>query len=404
MLDDKLLIKTKYQALAPHLNERSRRIFAAVEAKALGYGGVSMVSKITRISRRAIHVGLVEIADSHALPPERIRAAGGGRKSALVKNPALCKIIEDMVEPVSRGDPMSSLRWTCKSTRALSKELRKQGHQVCAGVVAKLLRGMNYSLQGNLKTQEGKQHPDRNAQFEHINAEATTEMRRGNPVISVDTKKKELVGNYKNAGKQWLPQGEPVQVQGHDFPDPKVPRAHPYGIYDLAKNRGWVNIGTSHDTASFAVASIRRWWRAQGRRLYPRARRLLITADAGGSNGSRIRLWKWELQRLADETRIPISVCHFPPGTSKWNKIEHRLFSFISQNWRGEPLVNYETIVKLISATKTSTGLRVACKLDKRSYRTGRKITAREMETVKLVRDTFHGDWNYTILPRRKPR
>jgi hypothetical protein len=385
-----------------HLNERSRRIFAAVEAQALGYGGVSLVSKITKVSRRAIHVGLREIDDRGALPPERIRAVGGGRKSAMTNDPELCKVIESLVEPVSRGDPMSALRWTCKSTRTLSAELGKQGHPACANVVAKCLRAMNYSLQGNHKTQEGKQHPDRNAQFEHINAEATRQMKAGNPVISVDTKKKELVGNYKNGGKQWLPKGEATEVNGHDFPDPKVPRAHPYGIYDLAKNLGWVNIGTSHDTASFAVASIRRWWRAQGRRLYPRAKHLLITADAGGSNGSRIRLWKWELQRLADETRIPISVSHFPPGTSKWNKIEHRLFSFISQNWRGEPLINYETIIRLIAATKTSTGLRVACKLDKRSYQKGRKITDEQMATVKMVRNKFHGDWNYTIFPRRK--
>lgn len=360
-----------------------------------------MVSKITKVSRRAIHVGLREITDADALTPERIRAVGGGRKSATTKYPKLRDQLESLVEPLTRGDPMSALRWTCKSTRMLSEELRGRGQPVCAGVVARLLREMDYSLQGNKKTQEGKQHPDRNAQFEHINAEATRRMRAGNPVISVDTKKKELIGNYKNNGKQWLPKGKAAQVNDHDFPDPKVPRAHPYGIYDLAKNLGWVNIGTSHDTASFAVASIRRWWRAQGRRIYPRAKHLLITADAGGSNGSRLRLWKWELQRLADETRIPISVCHFPPGTSKWNKIEHRLFSFISQNWRGEPLVNYETIIRLITATKTSTGLRVDCKLDKRSYRLGRKITDQQMATVKLERDQFHGDWNYTIRPRR---
>ncbi|MGK5090101.1 ISAzo13 family transposase [Bdellovibrionota bacterium FG-2] len=402
MADSARILKTKYKALAPHLNERSRRIFAAVEAQALGYGGVSLVAKITKVSRRAIHVGLREITSKDALTPERIRSPGGGRKQAATKDPALCKELESLVDPLTRGDPMSALRWTCKSTRTLSKELTKRWHPACAVVVAKILHEMDYSLQGNRKTQEGKAESDRNAQFEHINAAATLQIKAENPVISVDTKKKELIGNYKNGGKQWRPKGQALPVNGHDFPDPNVPRAHPYGIYDLAKNKGWVNIGTTHDTASFAVASIRRWWSAQGRKLYPKAKRLLITADAGGSNGARLRLWKWELQRLADETLIPISVCHFPPGTSKWNKIEHRLFSFISQNWQGEPLINYETIIRLISATKTSTGLRVSCKLDKRMYRTGRKVTDAQMATVKLERDKFHGDWNYTISPRRK--
>jgi len=397
--DSERLIRKKYKVLAPHLNERSRRLFAAVEAQALGYGGVSVVAKITKVSRRAIHVGLREIKDGSARSTDRIRSAGGGRKSAIEKDPELPKQLESLVDPLTRGDPMSSLRWTCKSTRNLSDELGKRGHVACPRLVSKLLHEMDYSLQGNRKTQEGKQHPDRNAQFEYINAEAGKQMRVGNPVISVDTKKKELVGNYKNAGTQWYHKGKAPQVNGHDFPDPKVPRAHPYGIYDLAKNTGWVNVGTSHDTASFAVASIRRWWSASGRKVYKKAKCLLITADAGGSNGWRLRLWKWELQRLADETGMPIKVCHFPPGTSKWNKIEHRLFSFITKNWRGEPLVNYETIVRLIAATKTSTGLRVNCRLDKRNFLPGKTLTDEQMATVRLERNKFHGEWNYTILP-----
>jgi len=398
------LIRKKYKILSPHLNERSRRLFAAVEAQALGYGGISTVARITKVSRRAIHVGLREITDGRGRFPQRIRSIGGGRKKATWKDPSLPKELESLVDPLTRGDPISALRWTCKSTRTLSDELGKRGHPACPRLVAKLLHEMRYSLQGNQKTQEGKQHPDRNAQFEHINAEATKQMRAHNPVISVDTKKKELIGNYKNGGEKWCRKGEAPKVNSHDFPDPEVPRAHPYGIYDLAKNTGWVNVGTSHDTASFAVASIRRWWCAQGRRLYPRAKCLMITADAGGSNGAKIRLWKWELQRLADKTKIPITVSHFPPGTSKWNKIEHRLFSFITKNWRGEPLINYETIVRLIAATRTSTGLRVSCKLDKRCYRPGRKITDEQMATIKLEHNRFHGDWNYTIIPHSSRR
>ncbi len=400
MQDSVRLIRQKYRVLAPHLNERSHRLFAAVEAQALGYGGISTVARITKVSRRAIHVGLREISGKKGLSSDHVRAAGGGRKKATEKDPRLSKVLESLVEPLTRGDPMSALRWTCKSTRTLSEELGKRGHPACERLVAKLLLEMDYSLQGNRKNQEGKQHPDRNAQFEHINAEAAKQMRAKNPVISVDTKKKELVGNYKNGGEKWCRKGEAPQVNNHDFPSPEVPRAHPYGIYDLARNTGWVNVGTSHDTASFAAASIRRWWCAQGRRLYPKARRLMITADAGGSNGARIRLWKWELQRLADKTGIPISVSHFPPGTSKWNKIEHRLFSFITKNWRGEPLINYETIIQLIAGTKTSTGLRVNCKLDKRSFHPGRIITDEQMASIRLVRNEFHGDWNYTISPR----
>ena len=368
----------------------------------LGYGGISLVARATTISRRAILVGLREISAGAVLPEGRIRKPGGGRKSAVHHQPDLPKKLESLVEPLTRGDPMSPLRWSCKSTRRLSRALKRLGYKASSRVVAVLLRGMGYSLQGNCKTVEGKQHPDRNAQFEHINACVTKEMRAAQPVISVDTKKKELIGNYVNRGKQWTRKGAAKKVNGHDFPDPSVPRAHPYGIYELQRNRGFVNVGTDHDTAAFAVASIRAWWRAQGGRAYPGAKRLLITADAGGSNGSRLRLWKWELQQLADDLAVPISVCHFPPGTSKWNKVEHRLFSFISSNWRGEPLVSYETVVNLISKTTTTTGLKVSCRLDLRKYQVGRKVSAQDWESIQLARNDFHGDWNYTIRPRRK--
>jgi hypothetical protein len=395
-------IRRKFRALACCLNEHTRRVWAATEASALGYGGISLVARATGISRRAILVGLREVEAGDILPPGRVRRPGGGRKSALHHQPDLREKLEGLVEPLTRGDPESPLRWTCKSTRRLSRELAALGYSASSRLVGVLLRGMDYSLQGNRKTLEGKPHPDRNAQFEHINARVAAEIRAAQPVISVDTKKKELVGNYVNRGKQWLPKGAAPRVNGHDFPDPSVPRAYPYGIYELTRNRGFVNVGTDHDTATFAVASIRGWWRAEGRSAYPAARRLLITADAGGSNGSRLRLWKWELQRLADEVRIPISVCHFPPGTSKWNKVEHRLFSFISSNWRGEPLADYETVVHLIAKTTTVTGLKVSCRLDRRRYPVGRKVRAEQWATIALIPDDFHGDWNYTIRPRRK--
>ena len=394
-------LRKKFRTLGAVFDERSRRLFAAVEARALGYGGVSLVSRVTGVSRRAIHAGFHEIRKRIKLPAGRIRQAGGGRKNALAKDPQLMEVLESLIEPRTRGDPQSTLRWTCKSTQNLSDELCRRGHRASDRLVASLLHRMGYSLQGNRKTQEGQQHPDRNAQFEHINQQASVEIQAGNPVISVDTKKKELIGNYKNAGEKWCRKGQAPQVQSHDFPQPSVPRAHPYGIYDLAKNTGWVNVGTSHDTAAFAVASIRGWWRSEGRGVYPRAQRLFITADAGGSNGSRLRLWKWELQRLANETNIPIAVSHFPPGTSKWNKIEHRLFSFITRNWKGEPLVDYQTIIRLIAGTKTATGLRVNCKLDKRFYPPGRRISDAEMATIQLTRNAFHGDWNYIVSPQR---
>jgi hypothetical protein len=395
-------IGVKFRALATRLDEHTRRVWAATEAGSIGYGGISLVARVTGISRRAILVGLREIKDGDILPKGRVRRPGGGRKSAVHHQPDLPERLEGLVEPLTRGDPMSPLRWTCKSTRRLSQELGKLGYSVSSRLVRVLLHGMGYSLQGNCKTIEGKQHPDRNAQFEYINTRVTAEMRAAQPVISVDTKKKELIGNYKNGGCEWHRKGDAPKVNGHDFPNPDVPRAHPYGVYDLAKNRGFVNVGTDHDTATFAVASIRKWWLAQGRGAYPEAKRLLITADAGGSNGSRLRLWKWELQRLADELSLPISVCHFPPGTSKWNKVEHRLFSFISTNWRGEPLADYATVVSLIAKTTTTTGLRVCCRLDRRRYPTGRKVSNEDWAKINLHRDDFHGDWNYTIRPRRK--
>lgn len=399
-MDKMLSIQKKYAVLASRLDERSRRLWAATEAEALGYGGVSLVMRATGISRRAINDANKEIASGISLPADRIRKPGGGRKAAVVHQPDLPQRLESLIDPLTRGDPESPLRWTVKSTRQLAEELKKKGLTTSHAHIATMLHEMNYSLQGNRKTLEGSQHPDRNAQFEYINDQVSIALRSGQPVISVDTKKKELVGNYANGGKQWLPQGNAVKVQGHDFPDPSVPRAYPYGVYDLGRNCGFVNVGTDHDTAAFAVESIRQWWRLAGRRCYPNARELLITADGGGSNSSRTWLWKWEIQRLSDKLKIPISVCHFPPGTSKWNKVEHRLFSFISGNWRGEPLVNYETVVNLISSTKTESGLRVKCRLDLGKYPTGNSLSSEEIDSIKLTRNKFHGDWNYTISPR----
>jgi transposase len=394
-------IRRKYAVLAGHLDERARRIWAATEADALGFGGISLVARATGISRRAIHCGLTELNAEETVAPDRIRKPGGGRKPIVHHQPDFPDQLERLVEPLTRGDPESPLRWTCKSVRLLADELGQHGIHVGRQTVATQLHTLGYSLQGNRKTVEGKQHPDRNAQFEHINKRVKREMKAANPVISVDTKKKERVGNYKNSGRKWHRKGEAPKVNSHDFPSPDVPCAHPYGVYDLARNLGFVNVGTDHDTATFAVASIRKWWLTQGRHAYPKAKRLLITADAGGSNGSRLRLWKWELQRLADKLGLPISVCHFPPGTSKWNKVEHRLFSFISLNWRGEPLTDYETVVNLIAQTTTTTGLKVSCQLDRRRYPTGRKVSDEEWARINLHRDDFHGDWNYEIRPRK---
>ena len=382
------------------LDERTRRLMAANEARALGRGGISEVSRACGLSRKAIAKGMREIEAGTAPPPGRVRQPGAGRKKITAQDPGLMPALECLIEPETRGDPESPLRWTCKSTRTLAAQLARHKHPISHMKVAQLLRARGYSLQGNRKTEEGGDHPDRDAQFRHINSEVRRALAKGTPVISVDTKKKELVGNYENKGRQWLPAKKPVKVQGHDFPHPDVPRAYPYGVYDLERNTGFVNVGTDHDTGAFAVASIRGWWRHEGRHLYPETKHVLITADGGGSNGSRLRLWKLELQKLADYTGLSLSVSHFPPGTSKWNKIEHRLFSFISSNWRGEPLRDYETIVRLISRTATAQGLKVTCRLDRRKYPTGRKVTDEEMKRVNIERHSFHGEWNYTIQPR----
>ena len=397
-MESDLQLSAKISSIWPHLNERQRRIYAATEALHLGYGGVSRISKICGLSRVTITKGLGEL-DKKPIDPDRVRRAGAGRHSLIVKDPSLPGLLESLVEPLSRGDPQSPLRWTCKSTRKIAIEIGKKSTAISHEKVAQLLHTLNYSLQGNRKTKEGADHPDRDAQFRHINASVTTAMQNGVPVISVDTKKKELVGEYENAGRQWRRSRSPRFVNGHDFPSPDVPRAYPYGIYDLKQNSGFVNVGTDHDTGAFAVASIRGWWRHEGKEIYPRAERLLITADGGGSNGYRLRLWKIGLQKLANETGLSIDVCHFPPGTSKWNKVEHRLFSFISSNWRGEPLTDYETVVKLIANTTTSRGLTVNCRLDRRKYPPGRRITDDEMKAVNIIPNSFHGEWNYLKRP-----
>jgi len=375
-------------------------MMAANEALQEGYGGIARISRACGLSRRTIAKGMRELAEE-PVAAGRIRRPGGGRHRLLVRDPELPQALESLVEPLARGDPESPLRWTCKSTRVLAAELTRRQHPVSHEKVAQFLRAMDYSLQGTRKTEEGADHPDRDAQFQYINDQVRRALAAGRPVISVDTKKKELVGSYENKGRPWRPSQSPARVKTHDFPAPAVPRAYPYGVYDLARNRGFVNVGTDHDTGAFAVASIRGWWRVEGRHLYPRARRLLITADGGGSNGYRLRLWKLELQTLADDTTLAIEVCHFPPGTSKWNKVEHRLFSFISSNWRGEPLRDYETIVRLIASTTTAKGLAVSCRLDRRKYPAGRKVTDAEMPKLRLTPQAFHGEWNDIIRPRR---
>ena len=387
-------IKRRFERVARELNERTRRLVAASEAMAMGWGGISAVSRATGLSRKAISHGIKELEEGGGASEGRIRRKGGGRKKTVSKQPSLREDLERLVEPVTRGDPESPLRWTSKSVRKLAKELRQQGHQVSHQLVSELLHELGYSLQVNRKT------VDRDAQFEHLSAQAQAFLAAGEPAISVDAKKKELVGEFKNGGREWRPAGEPEQVRVYDFPIPGVGRATPYGVYDLGQNAGWVNVGIDHETAAFAVESIRRWWNAVGKSQYPEAKRLLISADGGGSNGSRVRLWKWELQQLADETGLTITVCHLPPGTSKWNKIEHRLFAWISQNWRGKPLVSYAVILKLLAATTTEAGLSVQCQLDMNSYPTGRTISDEEMATLSLVPDSFHGEWNYTIGPR----
>jgi len=384
------------------LDERQRRLYAAAEAKVLGHGGVKRVHEATGVARGSILAGLKELEQEPkdlTVDGRRIRRPGAGRKKLVELDPGVREALERLVEPVTRGDPELPLRWTCKSLIQLARELNGHGHTISHVSVGALLKELGYSLQGNRKTLEGGDHPDRNAQFEYINGKVEAALSAEQPVISVDTKKKELVGQYKNGGKEWRPQGQPEDVKVHDFVDKELGRANPYGVYDLGNNSAWVSVGTDHDTASFAVATIRSWWLAMGKALYPGAKELLITADGGGSNGSRVRLWKLELQRLADELSIPIRISHFPPGTSKWNKIEHRLFSFISLNWRGKPLVSHEVIVNLIAATTTRRGLTVRAELDPTLYPKGVKVSDEEFAAICLTRDEFHGEWNYVITP-----
>ncbi|MGH9619825.1 MAG: ISAzo13 family transposase [Bryobacteraceae bacterium] len=399
-MTDEAAIAARYETLKPFLDERARRLVAAAESQAQGRGGISAVSRATGISRSVIRQGIAELKAPRSLTPGRIRREGGGRKRAVDKDASLKSDLQRLLESTTRGDPEAPLRWTCKSVRQLTAELKRKKHRISHQAVADLLHALDYSLQANRKTKEGADHPDRNAQFEHLNGNVKRCLGRRQPVISVDTKKKELVGDFKNHGQELRPKGQPELVRVHDFVDPKLGRATPYGVYDLGRNSGWVSVGMDHDTAEFAVETIRRWWRSMGQPIYPQAKRLLITADAGGSNGSRLRLWKVELQKLADETGLRIAVCHFPPGTSKWNKIEHRLFSYISQNWRGKPLRSFQTIVNLIAATGTSTGLKVHAELNTGSYRAGIKVSDRELAHVHIQRDKFHGDWNYEIHPR----
>ena len=398
-------IKAKFAALAPLLDERTCRLWAAVEARAIGRGGITRVAEATELSQTTIRAGLRELdsqstADTHQVTSERLRRPGGGRRALVAQDPGLLKALEALVDPVTRGDPMGPLRWTCKSAARLAMELQTQGHAVSERSVNRLLHDLGYSLQSNRKTIEGSHHPDRDAQFQHINQRVQVFQRQRQPVVSVDTKKKELIGQFRNGGREWAPKGQPEPVEVYDFPDKELGKVIPYGVYDMATNTGWVSVGVDHDTAEFAVETIRRWWQHMGSSVYPRAQRLLITADGGGANGSRNRLWKVELQKLADDIRLRIAVCHFPPGTSKWNKIEHRMFCHITENWRGRPLVSREVVVNLIGHTTTRTGLEIHSELNENSYPTGREVTDQQMESLTIKRDKFHGEWNYTLVPR----
>lgn len=398
-------IGQRWELMRDRLDERQRREFAAAEAKVIGRGGVSQVAAATGLARGTIMAGMQEFEGAsneflpvpQLAPPAATRRPGGGRKPLTQKDPTLMADLLELVEPTTRGDPESPLRWSCKSLRVLAEELQQRGHVVSHVVVGQLLKTEGFSLQGNAKVIEGNQSPDRNAQFEHINATASAAIARGQPVISVDTKKKELVGQFKNGGKEWHPAGDPAQVKVHDFMDPVLGRASPYGVYDIGADQGWVSVGTDHDTAAFAVRTIRGWWYSMGKARYPKARELTITADGGGSNGHRVRLWKLELGRFAQETGLNIRVCHFPPGTSKWNKIEHRMFSFITMNWRAQPLISHEVIVNLIAGTRTRSGLTIHAELDTNSYPKGLVVTDAELATVHIEPDSFHGDWNYCI-------
>ncbi|MCX4515830.1 ISAzo13 family transposase [Streptomyces sp. NBC_01619] len=392
------VLAAKFETVLPHLDERQRRLLLGAEARSVGHGGVRLVAQAAGVREATVSLGVREL-ESGEPPLGRARRPGGGRKRVVDLDPGLRDALLALVEPEMRGDPMSPLRWTTKSTRSLAAELTRQGHRISADTVGDLLRAEGFSLQSNAKTIEGSRHPDRDGQFRYINEQARAHIDAGEPVVSVDTKKKELVGAYKNAGQQWLPVGQPVLVSTHDFPDAQLGKAIPYGVYDLTANTGWVSVGTDHDTAAFAVESIRRWWKARGSLDYPAASRLLITADAGGSNGYRTRAWKAELAALALETGLEITVCHFPPGTSKWNKVEHRLFSHITMNWRGRPLTSHEVIVNSIAATTTRTGLRVHAELDTGAYPTGLRVGDRQMDALPLTRHTWHGDWNYTLRP-----
>ena len=408
-------IEAKYRVLTERLDEATLRLWAAVEARSLGRGGVSAVAKAIGMSRTTIYAGLEELASASrheasvlrasidGADKRRIRAKGGGRKKLTDKDTTLLRDLDALVEPTARGDPQSPLRWTCKSTPRLAKELAEQGHAVSQRSVCDLLAQLNYSLQSTRKTREGGQHPDRDAQFNHIARTAAQYQAAGDPVISVDTKKKELVGDFNNGGREWQPRGDPEQVRVHDFIDPELGKVAPYGVYDVAANQGWVSVGIDHDTAEFAVESIRRWWREMGHPRYPNAGRLLITADCGGSNGYRVRLWRLQLQKLADELHLMIQVCHVPPGTSKWNKIEHRMFCHITNNWRGRPLVSREVVVNLIGSTTTDQGLHIRSQLDENTYQAGVKVSDQELAELAIERDEFHGEWNYRLRPRDEP-
>lgn len=407
-MDDTTTIETKYKALSGRLDEATLRLWAATEAHSLGRGGVSTVAKAIGMSRTTIHAGLTELNAMVTAPipksatHNRVRTAGGGRKKLSDKDANLLRDLDALVEPTSRGDPMSPLRWTCKSTYKLAEELNRQGHTVCQRTICDLLGQMNFSLQSTRKTKEGGHHRDRDAQFCHIAQEVANYQSTGDPVISVDTKKKELIGDFKNAGQEWQPKGKPEEVRVYDFIDPELGKVAPYGVYDVTNNTGWVSVGIDHDTAEFAVESIRRWWREMGVEVYPKAHRLLITADCGGSNGNRVRLWRRELQKLADELQLTIQVCHLPPGTSKWNKIEHRMFCHITANWRGRPLVSRQVIVNLIGSTTTQAGLCIKAALDEKNYAQGIKVSDDELATLAIERDDFHGEWNYRLRPKNQ--
>lgn len=404
MLTEEKILSQKFKKIFPYLNEKTLRIWVATEAFNLKRGGISMLSQVTGLSRPTIYAGIKELSEQKTSKVSdeisRTRKSGGGRKKITEINSALKNDLEKLIEPVTRGDPMNPLRWTSKSTYKLTDELNKMGHDVCQRTVYKLLDELNYSMQSNRKTKEGTDHPDRDKQFHYISQKVLDFQDENQPVISVDSKKKELIGEFKNGGQEWSKKGNPSKVNMHDFPDDELGKVAPYGIYDMTQNDGWVSVGISSDTAEFAVASIRNWWKEMGEQVYPRAKKLLITADGGGSNGTRVRLWKKELQQLASELNIEIYVCHFPPGTSKWNKIEHRMFCHITQNWRGRPLISREVVVNLIGHTKTKAGLKIKAKLDENKYEKGIKVTDKELEALEITKDSFHGDWNYKISPK----